>query len=79
MAFGPRGSYSPTYSLGGDSGLSALLPGVLLVALSSSVLLVSIISPSSLEITCCCLRGFFRGEAPGRRSPGCGGTVRPEA
>lgn len=35
---------------------------------SSSVLLVSIMSPSSVEITCCCFRGFFLGEAPGGRS-----------
>jgi len=59
----------PTYSLGGDSRLSALpvmgLPGVF----SSSVLLVSTISLSSFEITCCCLRGFFLGDAPGIRSP----------
>lgn len=41
------------------------LPG----AFSSSVLLVSIISLSSVEIMCCCLRGFFLGEAPGIRSP----------
>ncbi|KFV78649.1 hypothetical protein N308_05715, partial [Struthio camelus australis] len=25
-------------------------------------------SPSSVEITCCCLRGFFLGEAPGGKS-----------
>lgn len=41
------------------------LPGVF----SSSVLLVSTISLSSVEMTCCCLRGFFLGEAPGIRSP----------
>lgn len=35
---------------------------------SSSVLFVSIMSPSSVEITCCCFRGFFLGEAPGGRS-----------
>ena len=62
--------YTPTYSLGGDSRRSALpvmgLPG----AFSSSVLLVSTISLSSVEMTCCCLRGFFLGEAPGIRSPG---------
>ncbi|KGL80035.1 hypothetical protein N309_07792, partial [Tinamus guttatus] len=27
-------------------------------------------SPSSVEITCCCLRGFFLGEAPGGKSLG---------
>lgn len=67
----------PTYSLGGDSRLSARpvmgLPGVF----SSSVLLVSTISLSSVEMTCCCLRGFFLGEAPGIRSPG--GALRAEA
>ena len=66
---GQRICYIPTYSLGGDSRRSALpvmgLPG----AFSSSVLLVSTISFSSVEITCCCLRGFFLGEAPGIRSP----------
>ena len=70
--------YIPTYSLGGDSHLSALpvigLPGVF----SSSVLLVSTISLSSVEITCCCLRGFFLGDAPGIRSP-VAGVVREEA
>ena len=43
---------------------------------SSSVLLVSIISLSSVEMTCCCLRGFFLGEAPGSRSPGWEGALR---
>lgn len=42
---------------------------------SSSVLLVSIISLSSVEMTCCCLRGFLRGEAPGGRSPGWEGAL----
>lgn len=50
------------------------LPG----AFSSSVLLVSTISLSSVEITCCCLRGFFLGEAPGIRSPAAG-VFRVEA
>ncbi|KFO82144.1 hypothetical protein N303_03163, partial [Cuculus canorus] len=27
-------------------------------------------SPSSVEMTCCCLRGFFLGEAPGGKSLG---------
>lgn len=31
-------------------------------------------SPSSVEMTCCCLRGFFLGEAPGGKS--LGGTER---
>ncbi len=70
---------SPTYSLGGVSCLSALFPGARLLALSSSVLLVSTISVSSVEITCCCLRGFFLGEAPGRRSPGWEDKARVEA
>lgn len=79
----PKGIYpwiiSPTYSLGGDSCLSGLFPGARLLALSSSVLLVSTISVSSVEITCCCLRGFFLGEAPGRRSPGWEDMARVEA
>lgn len=50
------------------------LPG----AFSSSVLLVSTISLSSVEITCCCLRGFFLGEAPGIKSP-VAGVFRVEA
>lgn len=70
---------SPTYSLGGVSCLSGLFPGARLLALSSSVLLVSTISVSSVEITCCCLRGFFLGEAPGRRSPGWEDMARVEA
>lgn len=48
------------------------------VAFSSSVLLVSTISLSSVEITCCCLRGFFLGEAPGISSPVVG-ALRVEA
>lgn len=64
--------HSPTYSLGGDSRRSERTltgrPG----AFSSSVLLVSTISLSSVEMTCCCFRGFFLGEAPGIRSPGAG-------
>lgn len=36
------------------------------------MLLVSIISLSSVEMTCCCFRGFFLGEAPGIRSPAAG-------
>uniref|UniRef100_K7F4I7 Uncharacterized protein n=1 Tax=Pelodiscus sinensis TaxID=13735 RepID=K7F4I7_PELSI len=28
------------------------------------------ISPSSVDITCCCFRGFFLGEAPGGKSFG---------
>lgn len=47
-------------------------------AFSSSVLLVSTISLSSVEITCCCFRGFFLGEAPGIRSP-VAGVFRVEA
>ena len=47
---------------------SAFTRRLLAVDFSSSVLLVSIISPSSVEITCCCFRGFFLGEAPGGRS-----------
>ena len=70
--------YIPTYSLGGDSRRSARpvmgLPG----AFSSSVLLVSTISLSSVEMTCCCLRGFFLGEAPGIRSAEAG-ALREEA
>lgn len=50
------------------------LPG----AFSSSVLLVSTISLSSVDITCCCLRGFFLGEAPGIISP-VAGVFRVEA
>lgn len=50
------------------------LPG----AFSSSVLLVSTISLSSVEMTCCCLRGFFLGEAPGISSP-VGGALRVAA
>ncbi|KAG9343475.1 hypothetical protein JZ751_013641 [Albula glossodonta] len=50
-----------------------LYPGRMLrgraVTFSSSVLLVSTISLSSVEMTCCCLRGFFLGEAPGIMSP----------
>lgn len=68
----------PTYSLGGDSRRSERTltgrPG----AFSSSVLLVSTISLSSVEMTCCCFRGFFLGEAPGIRSPGTG-APRAEA
>lgn len=70
--------HAPTYSLGGDSRRSERTltgrPG----AFSSSVLLVSTISLSSVEMTCCCLRGFFLGEAPGMRSPGAG-APRAEA
>lgn len=62
-------SYLPTYSLGGDSRRSARPVMGLPMAFSSSVLLVSTISLSSVEITCCCLRGFFLGEAPGIKSP----------
>lgn len=58
----------PTYSLGGDSRRSARPVMGLPVAFSSSVLLVSTISLSSVEITCCCFLGFFLGEAPGMRS-----------
>lgn len=58
----------PMYSLGGDLRFSAFTKRLLAVDFSSSVLLVSIMSPSSVEITCCCFRGFFRGEAPGGRS-----------
>lgn len=47
---------------------SAFTKRLLAVDFSSSVLFVSIISPSSVEITCCCFRGFFLGEAPGGRS-----------
>ena len=66
----------PTYSLGGDSCRSDRPPMVLPPTFSSSVLLVSIISLSSVEMTCCCLRGFFLGEAPGSRSPGWEGALR---
>lgn len=58
----------PMYSLGGDFRFSAFTRRLLAVDFSSSVLFVSIISPSSVEITCCCFRGFFLGEAPGGRS-----------
>lgn len=58
----------PIYSLGGDFRFSAFTNRLLAVDFSSSVLFVSIISPSSVEITCCCFRGFFLGEAPGGRS-----------
>lgn len=52
------------------------LPG----AFSSSVLLVSTISLSSVEMTCCCFLGFFLGEAPGISSPGAGAPrVEPGA
>lgn len=61
--------YSPTYSLGGDSRRSAQPVRGLPVAFSSSVLLVSTISLSSVEMTCCCFLGFFLGEAPGMSSP----------
>lgn len=67
-----RGSifiYLPTYSLGGDSRRSVQPVIGLPVAFSSSVLLVSTISLSSVEMTCCCFRGFFLGEAPGMSSP----------
>lgn len=47
---------------------SAFTSKLLVVDFSSSVLLVSIISPSSVEIMCCCFRGFFLGEAPGGKS-----------
>lgn len=60
----------PIYSLGGDLRFSAFTRRLLAVDFSSSVLFVSIISPSSVEITCCCFRGFFLGEAPGGRSLG---------
>lgn len=53
---------------------SAFISKLLVVDFSSSVLLVSIISPSSVEMMCCCLRGFFLGEAPGGKS--LWGTVR---
>lgn len=56
------------YSLGGDLRFSAFTSRLLVVDFSSSVLLVSIMSPSSVEITCCCFRGFFLGEAPGGKS-----------
>ncbi|KAF7254261.1 Gene product J, partial [Varanus komodoensis] len=65
---------SPIYSLGGDFRFSAFISKLLVVDFSSSVLLVSIISPSSVEMTCCCFRGFFLGEAPGGKS--LGGTER---
>lgn len=69
---GRTGTYltpsSSIYSLGGDLRFSALTRRLLAVDFSSSVLFVSIISPSSVEITCCCFRGFFLGEAPGGRS-----------
>lgn len=58
------------YSLGGDLRFSAFTRRLLAADFSSSVLFVSIISPSSVEITCCCFRGFFLGEAPGGRSLG---------
>lgn len=60
----------PIYSLGGDLRFSAFTRRLLAVDFSSSVLFVSIMSPSSVEITCCCFRGFFLGEAPGGKSPG---------
>lgn len=49
---------------------SAFTSKLLAVDFSSSVLFVSIMSPSSVEMTCCCLRGFFLGEAPGGKSLG---------
>lgn len=58
----------PIYSLGGDFRFSVFTERLLAVDFSSSVLCVSIMSPSSVEITCCCFRGFFLGEAPGGRS-----------
>lgn len=71
---GRTGTYltpsSSMYSLGGDLRFSAFTKRLLAVDFSSSVLFVSIISPSSVEITCCCFRGFFLGEAPGGRSLG---------
>lgn len=60
----------PIYSLGGDLRFSAFTSKLLAVDFSSSVLFVSIMSPSSVEMTCCCLRGFFLGEAPGGKSLG---------
>lgn len=69
---GRTGTYltpsSSIYSLGGDLRFSAFTRRLLAVDFSSSVLFVSIISPSSVEITCCCFRGFFLGEAPGGKS-----------
>lgn len=69
---GRTGTYltpsSSIYSLGGDLRFSAFTRRLLAADFSSSVLFVSIISPSSVEITCCCFRGFFLGEAPGGRS-----------
>lgn len=62
------------YSFGGDFRFSTLTTAGFWFNFSSSVLFVSIISPSSVEITCCCFRGFFLGEAPGGNSPG--GSVR---
>lgn len=60
----------PIYSFGGDLRFSAFTSKLLAVDFSSSVLFVSIMSPSSVEMTCCCLRGFFLGEAPGGKSLG---------
>lgn len=60
----------PIYSFGGDFRFSAFTSKLLAVDFSSSVLFVSIMSPSSVEMTCCCLRGFFLGEAPGGKSLG---------
>lgn len=60
----------PMYSFGGDFRFSAFTSKLLAVDFSSSVLFVSIMSPSSVEMTCCCLRGFFLGEAPGGKSLG---------
>lgn len=69
---GRTGTYltpsSSIYSFGGDLRFSAFTSRFLVVDFSSSVLLVSIMSPSSVEMTCCCLRGFFLGEAPGGKS-----------
>lgn len=56
------------YSLRGDLRFSGRCPMGLESGFSSSVLFVSIISLSSVEMTCCCFRGFLRGEAPGMRS-----------